>query len=879
MNMNRRRLCALAGLAWSAAALILPAFAADPPAADPEVTLELIMSDPDWIGRAPTRVYWADDSQSFYYSQKREGEQTSDLHHADLTGAFDVLVEDKDRGAVDSASGQYNADRTKKIFSRNDDLFLKDISTGKLHQLTRTAASERRPLFLVDDANIAYQRGGAIIVRNLTTGLEYQPADLRLEQDPAKAKEKKQKKDDKNYLVKQQYRLFDVIREQEERRDAAQDRARARRAADPTRAPTPFYLGSKDRITTSSLSPSGDWMLVALSRSKPDRGKADSVPHWVTQSGYIEPQRARSKVGTGSDDPVRLLLLDLTNHKQHKLDLSILPGIADDPLADLKAAKDKANKNNTDDDSTSADQDDTTNPDASADTDSDEIDADAKNDTQNKADTKKKKKAKPRPISLVNYEWSNDGKRLALMLRSADNKDRWVATVNVVENAAAADDAHAADDDAPALRTIEHLHDDAWINWRFNNFGWLHHRAAPHDVPHDVLWFLSERDGYSHLYTADDDTEPTQLTTGAYEVSNVVPSPDGQYLYFTANKPHPGQHELYRVPTVGGDLQQLTIITGDNSFTLSPDQTKVLIRHSETTIPPDIYIQPLAPNTDPPAPRQLTHTISDKFKSIHWTKPDIVAIPSTHTNQPIYSRLYTPAENSDSTGDPRPAILFVHGAGYLQNSHKGWSGYFHEFMFHTLLTRLGYVVLDMDYRASAGYGRDWRTAIYRNMGTPELQDLEDGINYIVANQNVDPNRVGIYGGSYGGFMTLMGLFQRPDLFACGAALRPVTDWAHYNHGYTSNILNIPKIDPDAYANSSPIEFAAGLEDPLLICHGMVDDNVFFEDTVRLAQRLIELEKQNWEIALFPVERHGFTRPSSWLNEYRRILKLFETNLK
>jgi dipeptidyl aminopeptidase/acylaminoacyl peptidase len=124
----------------------------------------------------------------------------------------------------------------------------------------------------------------------------------------------------------------------------------------------------------------------------------------------------------------------------------------------------------------------------------------------------------------------------------------------------------------------------------------------------------------------------------------------------------------------------------------------------------------------------------------------------------------------------------------------------------------------------------------------------------------------------------MALFRKPNLFACGAALRPVTDWAHYNHGYTSGILNIPDIDPEAFERSSPIEFAAGLTKPLLICHGMQDDNVLFQDTVRLVQRLIELKKENFETAIYPVEAHGFREPTSWLDEYRRVFKLFEQHL-
>jgi len=124
----------------------------------------------------------------------------------------------------------------------------------------------------------------------------------------------------------------------------------------------------------------------------------------------------------------------------------------------------------------------------------------------------------------------------------------------------------------------------------------------------------------------------------------------------------------------------------------------------------------------------------------------------------------------------------------------------------------------------------------------------------------------------------MALFTAPDVFAAGAALRPVTDWAHYSQGYTSEILNIPQDDTLAYRQSSPIYFANGLKGALLICHGMVDENVHFQDAVRLVQRLIELKKDNWELAVFPVEDHGFKEPSSWTDEYRRILKLFDTHL-
>jgi dipeptidyl aminopeptidase/acylaminoacyl peptidase len=199
-------------------------------------------------------------------------------------------------------------------------------------------------------------------------------------------------------------------------------------------------------------------------------------------------------------------------------------------------------------------------------------------------------------------------------------------------------------------------------------------------------------------------------------------------------------------------------------------------------------------------------------------------------------------------------------------------------MFHNLLADKGYTVMDIDYRGSAGYGRDWRTSIYRYMGGKDLSDQVDGAGFLVEKYKVNPANIGIYGGSYGGFITLMALFKEGNVFKSGAALRSVTDWAHYNHGYTSNILNIPTLDPIAYQRSSPIYFAEGLKGNLLMLHGMVDVNVHFQDIVRLSQRLIELKKERWELAVFPMEDHGFVETSSWLDEYRRILNLFENTI-
>jgi len=274
---------------------------------------------------------------------------------------------------------------------------------------------------------------------------------------------------------------------------------------------------------------------------------------------------------------------------------------------------------------------------------------------------------------------------------------------------------------------------------------------------------------------------------------------------------------------------------------------------------------------------ELTDTRTPAFRAREWIAPEYVQVPSKHGAGTIWGKYYGPKKMEP--GRTYPIVMFVHGAGYLQNVSTRYPNYFREQMFHNMLVQRGYIVLDLDYRASEGYGRVWRTDIYRRMGTPELQDYLDGLDWLVATKQGDRAHAGMYGGSYGGFMTFMALFKQPGVFKAGAALRPVSDWSQYNHEYTANILNTPELDPEAYKISSPIEYASGLQDHLLIAHGMIDDNVFFRDSVMMTQRLIELRKDHWVLAPYPLERHGFTHPDSWYDEYRRILELFDATLQ
>jgi dipeptidyl aminopeptidase/acylaminoacyl peptidase len=475
--------------------------------------------------------------------------------------------------------------------------------------------------------------------------------------------------------------------------------------------------------------------------------------------------------------------------------------------------------------------------------------------------------APKRDMSWSMPELSDDGAFAVAGVRSADNKDRWLVVVDPATGKS---------------RVIDHLHDEAWVRGggvvgRSGAGGFGTGVAFLNDNRRAV--FLSERDGWMHLYAIDvsqDGAQPVQLTSGQWEIAVARLSADGTKFYLTSTEVHPGERHAFVMSADGGARTRLTTATGAHDLTLSPDETAAADVFSYSTKPPELYVMPtLAPGA---AITQVTTTPTEEWRSFKWIDPKLVTYKA-RDGKDVYARLYTP-EMIGAKRDPlKPAVVFVHGAGYLQNAHKYWSSYYREYMFHNLLASRGYVVLDPDFRASAGYGRDWRTAIYRFMGGKDLEDVVDGAAYLVQSENVDPRRIGVYGGSYGGFITLMAMFTTPDVFKAGAALRPVTDWAHYNHGYTSNILNVPQSDIEAYRKSSPIYHAAGLKGALLIMHGMVDTNVHFQDSVRLAQRLIELRKENWELAAYPVENHAFVEETSWADEYKRILKLFEENLR
>ena len=605
--------------------------------------------------------------------------------------------------------------------------------------------------------------------------------------------------------------------------DAVRERAEQREEQEKKRKERekrkPFAIPTGQNVVNLNLTPDEKYVIATI--SEPGTGSKNTVvPNYVTESAYTEDIPGRTKVGD-TQNRTRLVVINVETGETKNVDHGQkLPATAPPQRTEMNAG-------------------------VSTGSDSDRV----------RDQTKTSTEPRPRDVQLSQLQWSDDGKNAVLMGRAADNKDRWVMLLD------------AANGKTKVLATV---HDDAWVDGPGAfTLGWL--------PDNEHVYFESERDGWAHLYSVSiNGGEPKQLTSGPFEVSDVRLSQDKTKFYFTSSEGSIFQRHLWSMPIEDGTRMQITGLLGQNQVDISPDETMLADVRSYSNKPPELYLLPNKPMDEKAsaAVKPVTTSPIPEFFTHDWIDPRLVSFKA-RDGATVWGRLYVPS-NYKGGG---PAVLFVHGAGYLQNVHRWWSQYYREYMFNHLLMERGFVVLDIDYRGSAGYGRDWRTGIYRHMGGKDLTDHADAVKYLVNEFGVDPKRVGLYGGSYGGFITLMAMFTQPDVFAAGAALRPVTDWAHYNNPYTANILNLPQNDAESYKQSSPIYFANGLKGALLICHGMVDTNVNFQDTVRLVEKLIELRKTNWEVAPYPVEDHGFEREESWADEYKRILKLFVDNLK
>ena len=291
-----------------------------------------------------------------------------------------------------------------------------------------------------------------------------------------------------------------------------------------------------------------------------------------------------------------------------------------------------------------------------------------------------------------------DGALAVAWVRAADFKDRWIVAV---------------DAESGKSRVIDLQHDDAWVSE--GGFGPSGARNAGFLADGTRLFFTSEKDGWMHLHVVDASTpgaKVTSLTRGKWEVSSVNLSRGRTHFYFVSSERHPGERHLCVMPADGGEWRQLTTMPGSHAGEVSPDGRTIGLISSYSNQPPEVY---LMPNEKGAAARKVTTTPTEEWRAFKWADPRVVTFKARDGAE-VYARLYTPEMLGARRDSARPGVVFVHGAGFTQNVHRWWSSYYREYMFHNLLASRGYVVLDVDYRASAGYGRDWRTAIYRHMG-------------------------------------------------------------------------------------------------------------------------------------------------------------------
>src|SRR5258708_1224753 len=630
-----------------------------------DLTIDNMMRGPAVYGYAPRELRWQPDGKRLFFGWKENTdplEKDFDTWTVDRDGKTPRRLTDEEKKDAPPASGRWTRDHKRALYAEDGDIYLYDGAVNKRRNLTHTTEAESSPRWTHDERRVAFVRGNNLFVLSLEDGAIEQLTNIVTAEEKGPQIDLWQEKDKNKsasqiWVEKEERKLIDTVDRRAKKREA--DEAKKKRES----PHKPFKLEAKQMVADLELTPDEKSVLARL-RTEGAKTKRTIVPDYVTESAYTDTIPGRTKVG---DEPpvTKLVRLDAVNGDSKPVDFGL-------PLAPEAKGGDTAA-------TTKGEQ---PKPDAASQekkdeaTQAQEVKGEAKG--EGKAEDKK---PKVREVSIEEVLWSDDGSKGVVVVRAEGNKDRWILSLDPTPA-----------NGALKTRILVAQHDHAWVNgFRLAEHGWLKDNAT--------LYFVSEQTGWAQLYRVAWSGGPaTPLTEGKWEVQGVSLSNDGKWLELTTGETSPYEHHFWRMAVTGGTRTRITEQAGFHDAVVSPDGTMLADIYSYTNKPPDVYLQALRPG----APMErVTTSPTAAFSSYPWLAGPIVTIPA-RDGTPVPGRFYKPAQPNGA------AVVFVHGAGYLQNVHRGWSSYEHEFMFHHLLLSRAYTVLDLDYRGSAAYRRNRR---------------------------------------------------------------------------------------------------------------------------------------------------------------------------
>jgi dipeptidyl-peptidase-4 len=429
----------------------------------------------------------------------------------------------------------------------------------------------------------------------------------------------------------------------------------------------------------------------------------------------------------------------------------------------------------------------------------------------------------PRDRLLARVFWSPDSRALA------------VERLNRVQNRL---DLHLADVSTGAARVILSEQDPYWVNlnedFRFLNGG------------KEFLWG-SERDGFRHLYLYDISGKlHGQITRGEWEVTSVAGVDEAaREIFYVSSEGSPLERQFCRADFSGKHKQRITTTAGSHTISMSPSCAYYIDTHSSLTSPPQTALLK--------RDGALVSTLRTADPLEYEILPTEIVKVKAQDGTLLYARMIKPAGFTATR--KYPVIVMIYGGPHTQTVRDTWSGV----TWDQALAQRGFLIWQLDNRGSAGRGHRWESQVYHNLGALELKDQQEGIRHLASLGFADTSRMGIYGWSYGGYMTLYTLCNAPDLFRAGIAGAPVTDWRNYDTIYTERYMGLPQENAEAYRRSSPVQTAAQLRAKLLLVHNLEDDNVHFQNTVQMIDAL-ERAGKPYQLMVYPQKSHGVTGP-------------------